>query len=113
MVVSETRQHHQFRYLAESWEHQNYWITQILIHEKDPRDYGEILDFGESKKLWKSSKIYIFRKNLNFVFDTIFVSCVETPFPGSFSRQKYPNLIIISILEIHFRDFPLYRRVYF
>ena len=41
-------------------------------------------------------------------FHTIFIYCLKTSNPGSFCPAHAGNLIIISISEIHFRDFPLY-----
>ena len=44
----------------------------------------------------------------NFFFDNFFYLCLKTPNPGSFSRAHDENPINLSILEIDFRDFPLY-----
>ena len=47
-------------------------------------------------------------KNWIFWTGEIFVSCLKTPNPGSFSPPHIGFLIYLSISEIDFRDFALY-----
>ena len=47
-------------------------------------------------------------KNSKMFSVTFFYCGLKTPFPVPFSRAYVGDTIYISILEIHFRDFPLY-----